>query len=216
MSNLRCWRRPSRGLAIDPIVIWVDNTEAANGAKGPFPEDLLDGRNRLAALALLGITDPCEAPPVGVLRQDGVRKVYALQKIGLQWTTDTDPEEFVFAANNRRHLSPELKREMIADCIKKYPQASNREIGRKVKADHKTVAEVRKGTGPSGEVPQIGQGGGPTEEAPQRGPSGPSGEVPQVGKQHLPGARAKAAVRANPGASANRIAQLANVGRATA
>ena len=47
---------------LEPIVVWEDNTEAAKGGEGPFPTYLLDGRNRLAALKLLGITDPHDAP----------------------------------------------------------------------------------------------------------------------------------------------------------
>ena len=47
---------------LEPIVVWVDNTEAAKGSEGPFPTYLLDGRNRLAALKRLGITDPHDAP----------------------------------------------------------------------------------------------------------------------------------------------------------
>ena len=38
----------------EPVILWRDNREAANGSKGPFPVYLLDGRNRLAALKLLG------------------------------------------------------------------------------------------------------------------------------------------------------------------
>ena len=62
---------------LEPIVVWEDNTEAAKGGEGPFPTYLLDGRNRLAALKLLGITDPHDAPTgkgailrVGLGRQD--------------------------------------------------------------------------------------------------------------------------------------------------
>ena len=46
----------------EPIILWRDNREAANGSEGPFPLWLLDGRNRLAALKLLGIDDPSRAP----------------------------------------------------------------------------------------------------------------------------------------------------------
>ena len=41
----------------EAIILWEDNREALNGSEGPFPLWLLDGRNRLAALKLLGI-DP--------------------------------------------------------------------------------------------------------------------------------------------------------------
>lgn len=38
----------------EPIDIWIDNREQANGAEGPFPECKLDGRNRLAACSGTG------------------------------------------------------------------------------------------------------------------------------------------------------------------
>src|SRR3982750_1867538 len=48
---------------LQPILIFVDNSEEANGAKGPFPRFLLDGSNRLAALKKIGIDDPHKARP---------------------------------------------------------------------------------------------------------------------------------------------------------
>ena len=41
----------------EPVVLWVDNREQKNGAQGPFPLFLLDGRNRVEALRRLGDTE---------------------------------------------------------------------------------------------------------------------------------------------------------------
>ena len=46
----------------EPVVVWQDNRTAADGGRAPFPRYLLDGRNRLAALRLLGIDNPKHAP----------------------------------------------------------------------------------------------------------------------------------------------------------
>jgi hypothetical protein len=55
-----------------------------------------------------------------------------------------DPEEFVTARNDaRRHLSSKQKRELIAKKINRWPDLSDKEIGRKACCDRKTVASVR-------------------------------------------------------------------------
>ena len=61
-----------------PIILWEDNTEAANSSEGPFPLWLLDGRNRLAALKLLGIEDPNQAPS-GQVAEAKVGVLHALE-----------------------------------------------------------------------------------------------------------------------------------------
>jgi hypothetical protein len=133
----------------EPIIYWRDNREEANGAKGPFQVYLLDGRNRLAALKLLGIHDPNKAP-VGKLVESRTRIVNAIKQVGIlgksstQWETDTDPVAFHLSMNvHRRHLTNDQKRWQIKHAIVANPRASNRAIGRKVGASHHTVAEVR-------------------------------------------------------------------------
>jgi hypothetical protein len=37
----------------EPIDIWINNREEANGLTGPFAEQLIDGRNRIEALNVL-------------------------------------------------------------------------------------------------------------------------------------------------------------------
>jgi hypothetical protein len=130
----------------EPVVLWVDNREDANGnANGPFPIYLLDGRNRLAALRRLGINHPNDAPrPNGVI-WTRVELTFAIRQMSgspvsrgkVKWAPATNPETFVISANvHRRHLTPEQRHDAIADYIKNDPEASDREIARKVKADH--------------------------------------------------------------------------------
>ena len=173
---------------LEPIIIWVDNRKEANGAKPPFSQYLLDGRNRLEALRRLGITGPHHKRPGG-----GVRYFNAIKQcVGgkCSWETDTDPEVYVLSANvHRRHLTTEQKHEAIAAFIKADPKASDSRIAKTLKVvSDKTVAKVR--------------------EKSVQNPDTPKNE-------HLPIERAKTAVRANPGASTREIAKIADVVPAT-
>jgi hypothetical protein len=91
----------------EPIVLWRDNTAEAKGSTGPFPLYLLDGRNRLAALKLLGITNPHDAK-AGSLVETKVRTLKAMKKVTYgfgtsraktKWVPDCDPHIFFRSAN---------------------------------------------------------------------------------------------------------------------
>lgn len=148
----------ARGLQ-NPLVAFEDNSEAANGAEGPFPRYRLDGRCRERALKRLGI-DEVEDAPRGGLTRDRVRVVYAIQQAGYDgekalWEVDTDPFALVRSLNvHRRHLTVEQKRQVIEDHLKAKPHASDREIGREAGVDGKTVAGVREQLANTAEVPQ--------------------------------------------------------------
>lgn len=119
----------------EPIILWTDN-----GSKDAF---LLDGRNRMAALKLLGITDPYEAPP-GKIVGDTVRTLAGV-----------DPEKFVSSMNvYRRHLTTEQKRDYVTALIAVDPKASDRSIARKAGVDNKTVAKARAEADRNEEIPQ--------------------------------------------------------------
>lgn len=150
----------------EPLVVFEDNTEAAHGDDDPFacyPLSLLDGRNRLAALKLLGITDPNDAPKGRGTPERLVRYVRPLMRTatfgrrGLskpQWKADVDPAKFVQSLNvYRRHLTSEQKRDVITAYLKIDPTASDRKIARKVGVDNKTAAKVRKEMEEREEIP---------------------------------------------------------------
>jgi hypothetical protein len=186
----------------EPIVYWRDNRAAAKGSAGPFQLFLLDGRNRLAALKSIGIKDPNRAK-AGKLVESRTRTVDAIKQVTFaplagkgkavhKWVTDVDPTQFHLSANvYRRHLTSDQKRWAIKHAIAKDPQASNREIAKKVGVSHDTVAKVR--TDMNG------------------GPNGQSGQM-----DHSPVARAKAALKDNPDLTKQALMKKAKVGSSTA
>jgi len=126
-----------------PIVLWKpdDNTVA---------QCLLDGRNRLDAMELVGL-----APKLD-LKSESVTVAGNLS--GWQqadYVAGVDPYEYVLSANlHRRHLTAEQKRKVIAKLIKAKPEASNLAIAKQVKvATDKTVASVRRELEANSEIP---------------------------------------------------------------
>jgi hypothetical protein len=113
-----------------PVVLW---NEGENGVW------LLDGRNRLDAMELIGVP---------ILNEDG--KLF-------HWCyREGDPHDLVLSLNiHRRHLTEEQRRDLIAKLIKAKPEESDRAIAKKVKRDHKTVAKVRKKMESTGEVSPV-------------------------------------------------------------
>lgn len=56
---------------------------------------------------------------------------------------------------HRRHLTRDQKRALIAESLKADPQLSNREHGRRVGVDHKTVDAIRVPMESRGEIPHV-------------------------------------------------------------
>jgi transposase-like protein len=126
---------------------------------------VLDGRNRLAALKLLGIDDPEDAPR-GKGTIDRVRTLDAVHRsgvftgsgLGTAWVTKVDPATFVMSMNvHRRHLTAEQKRQAVADHIKLDPTASDRKIAKKVGVSDKTATKVRDDLQRRGEIPHVSE-----------------------------------------------------------
>jgi hypothetical protein len=101
---------------------------------------LLDGRNRLDALELLGEDISIQNPLIFDLPPSKIDDVFA----------------FVISANvHRRHLTGEQKREPIGKLLEDNPEKSNLQIAKAVKADDKTVAAVRKEKERRSEIPTV-------------------------------------------------------------
>jgi len=91
---------------------------------------------------------------------DGRNRALACDKAGVrlkfQECPSNDPLGYVISANiQRRHLTAEQKRDLTADLLKAKPESSNREIAKRVKADDKTVAKVRRELEATAEIPQL-------------------------------------------------------------
>jgi hypothetical protein len=124
------------GLKI-PIVFCL-----ADDGKGKL---LLDGRNRLDAMELIGRKL--------VNRRDEL----ALDPMYLHGlANDDDPYAFVISINiRRRHLTTDQKRELIAKLIKATPEKSDRQIAETAKASPTTVGTVRAEMEAKGDVSKL-------------------------------------------------------------
>ncbi len=100
---------------------------------------LLDGRNRLDALALLS-------------EEITLDNSFIFDTI----QPDTDPYAYVVSANiRRRHLKVEERDDLIAVLLKADPTKSNRQIAKMVKASHPHVAKVRDRAEKAGDVETV-------------------------------------------------------------
>ena len=107
---------------------------------------VLDGRNRLDALELIGRE---------VVNADGQllqSSSFSIIKGGRTF----DPVAFVLSKNlHRRHLTPEQKRELIARLIKQTPNKSDRQIAEQTKTSPTTVGKIRKNSEATGDVSKL-------------------------------------------------------------
>jgi hypothetical protein len=96
---------------------------------------LLDGRNRLDALQLLG-------------RE--IFNDYNFKSVDL----DIDPIAYVISKNiHRRHLNTAQKREVLAALLKADPEKSDRRIAKEIGVDHKTIGKARRRLEDVGTIP---------------------------------------------------------------
>jgi ParB-like nuclease domain len=122
-----------------PVMLWR--------TKDQF--QLLDGRNRLDAMEMVGVQ-------VIKYADNNVLQLHPTSRVANVAFPGFDPYAYVLSVNiHRRHLTTEQKREIIARVIKAQPEKSNRQIARQAKADHKSVARVRDRLQSTGEVPQL-------------------------------------------------------------
>jgi hypothetical protein len=132
------------------VVVWFEKkTEAFV---------LLDGRNRLDALELIG--DELDYAFADTKPRQNKHGWY---RFGNYWGTEEyfqvfhgNPYDFVVSKNiRRRHLTSDQKRDLIAELLKLDPEKSDRHIGTIAGADHKTVAKERRKQEGVGEIPHV-------------------------------------------------------------
>jgi hypothetical protein len=146
-----------------PIAIMIEQKH------GVFPSDrkpvLIDGRNRLDAMEIVGLRVTLERSATGAWKLlaheslDGKLVGVALTRMHILATVveiKSDPVEYVASANiHRRHLMAETKRELIAKLLKEKPERSDRATAELVKVDGKTVAAVRRQEEELRSIPQL-------------------------------------------------------------
>ena len=118
---------------------------------------LLDGRNRLDAMELVGIKFGFVHRQEPALRNK-LDYLHFCDSDTIKFVDhfDGDPHDFVLSANiHRRHLNAEDKRDLIAKVLKAKPEASNAAVAKQVKADDKTVAKVRGELESRSEIPNV-------------------------------------------------------------
>jgi DNA-binding Lrp family transcriptional regulator len=105
---------------------------------------LLDGRNRLDAMEMVGIQLVGEN---GEVLSDYVR---------FKFSDDTDPYAYVISANiHRRHLTAEDKDRLIVQLLKANPTKSNRQVAKLTNTSHPHVAKVREQAEKNGDVETV-------------------------------------------------------------
>ena len=141
----------------------------ANGLRVPLVgwavdgQSLLDGRNRLDALAQLGLLYETGDHHVGLKKWDGKQWIdqpggrigYAP---GCEFHNlyDGDPYAIVLSLNvHRRHLNAEQKRELITKVLKLQPEKSDRQIAKEVGVTNKTVGVARRKAELREEIPHV-------------------------------------------------------------
>ncbi len=111
---------------------------AENGVMVPIDVDedgaILDGHHRSLIAAELGL--PCPQRVVSGLSEE--------EKLAHAMTVNVE----------RRQLTREQRRDLIARSLRSQPEVSDREHARRTGADHKTVASVRADAESTGEIPQ--------------------------------------------------------------
>jgi ParB-like chromosome segregation protein Spo0J len=144
-----------------PIITWFDKGER---------EWLIDGRNRLDALAKTGYRFDRVSMKVGAVVSTTQLKILPPERGGDRITPHHyrecetggtaglplgDPITLAATYNlHRRHLSTEERKDAAAALLKLRPERSNRSVAAEVNLDHKTVAQVRKDVEATGEIPQ--------------------------------------------------------------
>jgi len=181
------------------VVLWTSTrmpVQTAAAARGAL---LLDGRNRLAAAVLAYRSDPDR---LAEMLDDAlyVNPENSARLIG----GEIDPWDFVVSANIcRRHLSVDDRRRIAEELLRQRPQRSDRDIGRQVRLDHKTIGGLRAEQERRGEIPHV------PNRTDSVGRQQPATRPPQLGKEAqiraLREQQAAATAPAPPAAAAARL-----------
>jgi hypothetical protein len=124
----------------NPIVLWQSDEKT--------PAVLLDGRNRLDAIEMVIGSPKVSRWDVSVPGLTG----------GLVTTLagHVDPFAYVVSANiRRRHLNVEQRQDLVIKIIAHTPEKSDRQIGKEIGVDHKTIARAWAKGEDVGRIPHV-------------------------------------------------------------
>jgi hypothetical protein len=154
-----------------PITVSIESIYIDEATKPTSYDCLIDGRNRLDALASLGwLRFRTRSKTFDNFVQAGQFEISLsarpsnLPLFGIQWQPLErlyfdeleDVYSFVLSVNvHRRHLTAEQKRELIAKLLKADPSKSDRQIAELSKASPTTVGKVRAEKEASGDVSKL-------------------------------------------------------------
>ena len=138
-----------------PIIVYSEG----GGKEDPAQYSLLDGRNRLDAMELVGIPfeltfDPRRRGPSGGWALESEHPLGDRELILVE--AHADPYEYVISANiHRRHLTAEQRRDLIAKVLQASPEKSDRAIADQMKVDKNVVSRVRQKVEATGAVAPV-------------------------------------------------------------
>ena len=135
------------------------------------PVQLLDGRNRLDAIELV-TGKPVEIGAPSIMAGEFLATGRVIELDGRK----VDPWPYVISANiHRRHLNVEQRQNLLIALIARAPEKSDRQLGKEIGVDHKTIANARAKGEATGEISpvkkRIGKDGKARKQPTQKAPT---------------------------------------------
>jgi hypothetical protein len=139
------------------IVIYSERNPSDPDADVGYPGDwLLDGISRLDGMEAVGLRVELQFVQKRgwSLMIDGT--VLNVPQPKTVFSGHVDPYAYAISANiHRRHLTPELRQNLLIEIIARAPKKSDRQIGKEVGVDHKTIASARAKGEDVGRIPHV-------------------------------------------------------------